>query len=647
MWSRGAIFASERRSSLRICLGTAGAIALALGIGADLLRGQASVSIGPAQSALSALGLAFLWSADRLEPDPAPAASLRARLRNGGDLLVAVVWCALVAGLIEVSVLAVRRGVLDRFTWAGYDYVWMTPVSWVAMLLPIGIGLGAAGFSLPRLLKPWMALFVAGSAGIWGLLVLYPRLHVLAALLLAIGISWRLADAARKRRGAFAKLAARSMPLLAAVVIVWGGIRTGSENAPTSGAATPAGTGPNVLLIILDTVRAANLGVYGHERPTTPRLEEFASEGLTFERALSPSPWTLPAHATLFTGRYPNELAGGWLVPLDGARPTLAEAFRDAGYETAGFVANLFYTARESGLARGFGQYEDYRDTWEQVYLSSNLAQRLRQIGRQPNPRRLNHEKPGPLVTASFLEWLDAAPDRPFFAFLNYFDAHQPYRFTDELAARFGGGRTLADRYDAAIAYLDEELGSLFDELRERGVLERTIVVVTSDHGEHLGDHGLTGHGNSLYMPLLHVPLIIRYPSRVRAGRVPAPVSLRDVPATILDLAGLDTDLGASRSLVWMWESEVDPEAAPAEPLFATVERGINTPPNEPVALGDMHTLVRDGLHYIRNGDGREELYRFEVDPLESTDLAGTAAVREELAAFRRELAAVLAGPPR
>jgi arylsulfatase A-like enzyme len=188
--------------------------------------------------------------------------------------------------------------------------------------------------------------------------------------------------------------------------------------------------------------------------------------------------------------------------------------------------------------------------------------------------------------------------------------------------------------YDASIASQDAALGELFAELERRGILENTIVVITSDHGEQLGEHGLFAHGNSLYMQNLHVPLVVVAPGRgVPAGRrVEAPVTLRSLAATVLDLAGApDARIpGASMAVTWR------DGTAPADQVLAEVSKGINSPRHVPVTRGDMKSLLADGHHYIRNfGDGREELYDLGADPGEENDLAREPRARERLVRSR------------
>ena len=199
------------------------------------------------------------------------------------------------------------------------------------------------------------------------------------------------------------------------------------------------------------------------------------------------------------------------------------------------------------------------------------------------------------------------------------------------------------DAYDGAVAYVDDQLGRLLDNLKGQGLLDNTIVVVTSDHGEQFGEHGLFDHANSLYRPLLHVPLVLSFPPRLPAGtRVRQPVSLVDLAATILDLipaAGGPTLPGQSLAPHW------DPESASRIQerfLFAEVSKGINLPAWVPVSKGRMLSVVVDGMHYIRNGDGTEEFYDFDRDLAESENLAARPDAQAKLAAARKAVDAAL-----
>lgn len=292
---------------------------------------------------------------------------------------------------------------------------------------------------------------------------------------------------------------------------------------------------PNVLLIVLDTVLAASLSLYGYERTSSPHLEQFARTGVRFDHALSTAPWTLPSLASMFTGHYPHELSADWERPLDASKPTLAEVLRSRGYRTAGFVANSLYCSRSSGLNRGFSYYEDFTLSPGQLVASSSLG---RMIANNPNTRRIIGypdvlgRKRASGLNANFLNWLSSWDRaRPFFVFLNYFDAHSPYLPPEPFDELFGPKKprrnpNLAaewqwtsedvqaerDAYDRSIAYIDYHLGVLFDELEARGALENTLTIIASDHGEGFGKHRVMGHGNSIYLSSIHVPLLISCP---------------------------------------------------------------------------------------------------------------------------------------
>ena len=247
--------------------------------------------------------------------------------------------------------------------------------------------------------------------------------------------------------------------------------------------------------------------------------------------------------------------------------------------------------------------------------------------------------RPADHVAAAFLDWQQKVTDRPFFAFLNFYDAHGPYRAPEAFNRRFFLHHpSNLDRYDAAIAWLDHVVGTIVDSLKQRGVLDRTIVIVTSDHGEQFGEHGLPMHGNSLYLPLLNVPLLVRYPSAVPLGlRVGTVVSLRDVAATILELAGIAGGLeipGTSLATAWR-----NPGQAVQGDVIAELSKGINEEPVARNGKGDMVSRLDGRFHYIRNGDGQEELYDFLADPQELKNLVSSPAVQVDLVRLRAGLA--------
>jgi arylsulfatase A-like enzyme len=487
-----------------------------------------------------------------------------------------------------------------------------------------------------------------------------------------------MARALTPKSGSLTRRLGWAVPILLLVFPLYGWVRYAvrgrlERQAMADRGAAPA-TAPNVLLLVLDTVRAWDLSFQGYWRPTTPKLQRWLERGVVFERALAPGPWTTPSHATMFTGLQPTEVTASWDSPLDEKPSTLAEQFRASGYATAGFVGNYRYAGSASGLERGFDHYEDYPVTVEQGFRSAQLPARVFTLGNvaeQLGKRRLiQGGKDAIDVNTEFLRWLDRSrpATRPFFAFLNYFDAHAPYtpprpwdstfagrdletvnRYWSRMEEVFGPGplprqflQETHDAYDGGIAYLDFQIDSLLTQLESRGLLHNTVVIITSDHGEHFGEHGLIQHGNSLFLPLLHVPLGFYAPTLLPPGvRIQAPVSLRDLAATILELASVPRGSVPGRSLLeWIRPTA---ELQRSDTLLAAVDYHRLLPkwPVSPVLRGDMRSIVLDSLHYIHNGDGVEELYHLGRDSRETRNLAGLPEFQPDLERHRAALKAV------
>lgn len=587
---------------------------------------------------------------------------MRSRANDGHQILRVAAGAALVTGSVQVLVNAYLHLARRDFIWLSREYVWMVPLGYLAMFTGLGLFLVVIGLAWPRVVGPRVTGFIFGTLGVLSLVLLIPGLHHLAALALAVGAGTRVAAWLARRPESRSRALGRAA-LVLTIVLVGAGTarwaqRTRAERAPLTPLATAAA--PNVLIIILDTVRAASMSFLGYPRETTPNLARLGAEGAVFESAFATAPWTLPSHAGMFTGRYPSQLSTDWMEPLDGAAPTLAEILSRSGYQTAGFVANHYYTSYESGLSRGFRHYDDYRITPRQVLLSTTLTHTrlfwalLHNDGLVPRLKALlgmdlglesmwtSHRKEAPEVTDEFLSWQErvSGEGRPFMAFLNYYDAHLPYDPPAPWRQKFSAHPTELDLYDGAIAYIDDALGRLFAELAARGVLDNTLVIVSSDHGEGFGEHGLHGHGNSLYFTELHVPLVIRYPARMAPGtRITSPVTLRDMGATALDATGLGPAAheGGFPGESWLGRSD---GTRGGSPVISEVSAGINTEPSHPVSRGPMQSLVTDSTHYIRNGDGVEELYRWRTDLAEMQDIAPSSP--DTLKGFRKFLAAIL-----
>ncbi|MBI4589069.1 MAG: sulfatase [Candidatus Rokubacteria bacterium] len=586
-------------------------------------------------------------------------------------LLQIAAWFALLTGLGEVSGLAVAKWLLQRYLHLSPYVVWMAPATDLALFALAGLGLWAVGRRWPALVSLRGAAFVFALLGCLSLLLMVTRLHAVAALLLAAGLATQASRVIAAYPRGFRLLRRRTTGALAALVVLLAAAVHGwpalAEQRALATLPRPPADAPNVLLIVLDTVRARNLSLYGYGRATTPRLEKFAKRGVLFDRAFATSPWTLPSHASMFTGRYPHEVSADWTRPLDATHPTLAELLSAHGYATAAFVANTIYCSWESGLDRGFARYEDYRVSPGQIVLGSSLARtvlgsaaggKILRIARQ---HQRFGRKSAAQLNEDFLRWLPHTERRPFFVFLNYFDAHDPYLPPEPFATMFGPPRPARDptllperrwtppemqaemdAYDGAIAYLDHHLGRLLDGLEAAGVLASTLVIVTSDHGEEFGEHGTMGHGNSLYLPSLHVPLLIVLPSRVPGGRiVPEPVTLRDLPATVVDLLRLPGRRPfPGQSLARHWDG-TGGGAAP-DPALAEVNFAPGRPGWFPVSKGNMKSLLAGRDHYIRNGDGGEELYDVEADALEQRDRAASPEGLGLLGELRAQLETIL-----
>ena len=590
------------------------------------------------------------------------------------DVFLLSVWCGLAAGWLEVAtrVFCKKMGVAQPLYLMSRHFLWLGPLSNLLLFSGLGMGLAAltrawprfGGLVSPRLVCALALLPVALVAG--------PFIYVEAWFLLLLGVASRLVPALERHPAALRRIVIVSLPGLVGLVFVLAGFVFGGDwlkQHRESGRPSPSAAAPNVLLIVLDTVRADHLSLYGYDRPTTPALERWARQGILFSEARATAPWTLASHASLFTGRWPHELGVKWMTPLGTTVPTLAEYFGSRGYATAGFVANLIYCSYDTGLDRGFTHYEDYvlerlmalrtaclidKAVTELSALSrlvdAGPFRSLRAaIGRSFFPRE--QRKDAGAINRAFVGWLSQRPEpaRPFFAFLNYLDAHSPYVLPPGAAHRFGlkpesrddfqvlndhwdsidklrlppRYRAFArDSYDNCIAHLDEGLGKLLDELAGRGVLDRTLVIVTSDHGEGLGEHDLFDHGESLYRTEIRVPLLIVPPAALRTrGVVSQTVSLRDLPATIVELAGQGTGSPfPGRSLSRLW---ADPTPGGDSVAGDSVVSELSAPnplnPNQgrsPAHRGPLVAIAERDLVYIQNaGDGTEELYNERDDP--------------------------------
>lgn len=440
----------------------------------------------------------------------------------------------------------------------------------------------------------------------------------------------------------------------------------------TLGGALSCGGGepqpPNVLWVVWDTVRADHMGLYGYGKPTTPHLEAWARGGRVYDDCLSSGGSTIPAHGGMFTGIWPSEhgASNAWRW-LDGRFETAAEIFRAAGYRTYLWSANP-NVSEICNMNQGFDVAEHPWDPRFQQRAAELVQAKL-------DPRDRSSELPekyrtgmlrawdvkasGSLAGEALDAWLESGSrGRPYFAFVNYMEAHRPLvpapRFREammspeQVARSFEVERDwdamwsyvfglaeysdedleiMAATYDAAIAELDEIFAEFLERLEQGGWLENTIVVVTSDHGEHLGEHHLLDHQYSLYDDLLRVPLILHYPPAVTPGRSDRPVSTLDVLPTLVELCGIEPP-GSAR---WRGSSLLGEEPAGDGARIAEM-LGPPTGPTKSVRelypdwnpgpwTRQLRSIHVDGRKLIWSSDGEHEEYDLAATPREAQNL--------------------------
>jgi arylsulfatase A-like enzyme len=597
--------------------------------------------------------------------------------------LAICLWFGLCTGIFELGLTLAQKPFIDPspgFFRMNRHIVWSIPAVNLVLFGFCGLLLALALRYGPRL-SARCAVAAPVSLAVLTLLLSLHWLHFFACLVLAGVVAFRLTGRIARNLAVFRRIVLFSMAALAMVVAgliafpLGGHLPSdhGEITLPPDGPAAQRGA-PNVVLVVLDTVRADHLSLYGYGRNTSPHLAQLARSGIVFEQARSTAPWTLPSHASMMTGRWPHELSATINNPLDGKYKTVAEYLAENEYATAGFVANTAYTGAETGLARGFARYEDHGFSLEDIVWNSAFGQRVILLGLRPPPPRTGmspidyHRKAAAAVVDHALDWAGQVKHKPFFAFLNIYDAHDPYLPPEGFDGHFGvkpqstadvvtlcrwfvrdktsvterERRLIRDAYDDCIVYVDLQVGRLVDGLDRAGLLANTIVIVTADHGEHLGEHELYGHASSLYDPEIHVPLLVRLPSGAHGGRsIKASVSLRDLAATVADLAGAGRSPFPGRSLARYWTpaGTLDRQA---EPTLSEVDGPVKCTPNQgrsPVFAGPLHAIADGSEVYIRTADGSEELFDVRSDPLQLHNRAALPQSAPSLERFRTSFA--------
>jgi arylsulfatase A-like enzyme len=424
---------------------------------------------------------------------------------------------------------------------------------------------------------------------------------------------------------------------------------------------------PNIVFVVLDTCRADHFSGYGYPKPTTPHIDAFMNDAVRFTHAVTPSPWTLPSHASMFTGLYPRSHgASSKHFSLDSGFLTVAEVLQASGYATVGFSANPM-VGSVTNLDQGFDAFDEvWRNEGREGLLLVKWVSSAMGKVKDKGARKINRH---------VREWLATRPDTsgPFFMFINFLETHGPYspprefrdRFVDKdregplpksvdiYSARFVeyltgkrdlSGRELSDlraMYDAELAYLDTRIGELLDILRRYGLFETSLIIMVSDHGENLGEHRMVDHQLCVYDTLLLVPLAIRYPPVFPTpARVDATVQLTSLFPTIMDILGIPQSglpvsfatgsllgvvSGRDQGLAVTF-SEYD---SPAEILKILRFKA----PYFDVSVFDRDLLAaRDrGFKYIKTTNSTDELYDLASDPGETNNLLGRHPVPEHL----------------
>lgn len=359
-----------------------------------------------------------------------------------------------------------------------------------------------------------------------------------------------------------------------------------------------AGDIRNVLLISIDTCRADHLSCYGYESKTTPNIDALAAEGILFENVITPIPQTLPAHSSMLTGTIPpyHGVHDNYDYLSDESNVSLAEILGNAGL-TTGAVISAFVLDSQFGIDQGF---DTYHDRFETLRQGQGIA-----------------ERPAGQSTAVALDWLEQNKDQRFFLFLHYFDPHQAYRPPEPFAAQFAG-----NPYAGEIAYTDYCIGQVLAKLKELGLYDSTLIIVTSDHGEMRGEHGERSHSYFIYQGAIKVPLIFKVPGQNKAARIKPIVGLIDIVPTICSLLNIQAPQsvqGLDLSASFKGESiPVQNRHLFCESLMATKYKG-----------NSLLGVVNDGFKYIQTT--RPELYDLIKDPTESDNLVGKQDLRARI----------------
>jgi arylsulfatase A-like enzyme len=604
----------------------------------------------------------------------------RATSPRASTLFVTACWFAMLAGLVEGAGLLV----FQRINWAQWarvlhvskEILWISPIVDLVFFLLIACAVMLVSRVFPRLPGLRVLVFILVSLTAYDWLLVTGRLYKHACLLLALGLAVALTRWLKKHEVSAVLFWKRSTTVLLGVFLV---LLVGIEGSKrlhefywTSHlpAATPGS--PNILLIVVDTLRADHVSSYGYSRQTTPQIDNLATHGVLFQNAIAPSSWSLPSHASLVTGRAVHEHGVGNVQPMPwsgwGDRalnglPTIGEALQQRGYRTGAFSANRIYFTSNVGLGRGFLHFEDYFDSVGDAFVRTEFGREFARLYLNRSPKSkftrffrwaglsnwLDKDSEGSgeyggafgvrkradALNHEALRWIERDRRHPLFAFLTYLDVHYSYGGPAGYPKPAWDHDTTIDEYDAGLKYEDDYIGRLLADLDRAGILNNTLVIVTSDHGESLGDHGLSYHGAVLYWELVRVPLIVSWPGHLPEGvRVEQPVGNQAIAATILEMLGGHSDFPAAPlSKLWQISGSSD-QSAPSFPNVVSELPQTNTivkedrvmQGKEPLATdGWMRSVISPQWQLISHQKYGDQIYDWTSDPAEAKDLINTA----------------------
>jgi arylsulfatase A-like enzyme len=606
-------------------------------------------------------------------------------------------WLGIVAGVVEGAGLVV----FQKINWAQWGHLmhvsreilWICPIVDVTFFLLLALLVGGVAAVVPKLPAISGLVFLLSFLAVYDWLSLTDRLNWTACFLLSLGAASAFTRwfAAHKEKAL--SFWERTTPLVTLLLVLVFVCVQGSiwlrEHRLMAKLAPAASETPNVLVIIVDTLRADHLSSYGYHLPTSPNIDRIAQGGVLFENAVAPCSYSLPSHVSLVTGRYQFEHGVGNIEPLPwfsdsktmGGYPTLGEALQRRGYRTAAFSANRTYFTHEL-QGRGFIHFEDYFDSPGDMFVRTLYGRKFSAHYLNRSDRSLftrgfiwlrmgslvdNDEegsgstggafglrKRADVVSRELLHWIDAGTPRPFLAYLNYFDVHRAYGGPPGYPKPRWHHAGNIGEYDDSVKYVDDCIGRLLNQLERRGLTKNLLLIITSDHGESLGNHGLATHGRALYWGLVHVPLVFWYPGHVPAGtRISVPVTNSAIPATVMDLLGDRAPaVFPGLSLGMLWQNPAlaatwpDPLSELAQDIYPDTEdqAAIKLIPTN--VTGWMKTLVTPQWQLIVHQRDGDQLYDWVHDPGELRNLAGSPEGKTEAEKLSSQLQSELVVRP-